>query len=58
MIQGAEAVDRERPRRRIGMIGAERADIALVAISQDFLSSPFGMNARTTILAVNGRVHF
>ena len=31
MIQGAEAVDRERPRRRIGMIGAERADVALVS---------------------------
>ena len=30
MIQVAEAVDRERPRRRIGMIGAERADVALV----------------------------
>jgi hypothetical protein len=30
MIQGAEAVDRERPRHRIGMIGAERADVALV----------------------------
>jgi hypothetical protein len=32
MIQVAEAVDRERPRRRIGMIGAERADVALVEL--------------------------
>jgi DNA-binding transcriptional LysR family regulator len=30
----------------------------LSTASRDFPSSPLGMNARTTILAINGRGHF